>query len=78
MGLTDPCSWVDKRQAQLVQRSIMNRYIKRDAMIWKNSYDKGMPNTTFRRKTKKATILNEWTKRGRKVVMSRADQNDRT
>ena len=28
MGLTDPCSWADKGQAQLVQKSIMNRYSK--------------------------------------------------
>ena len=29
MGLTDPCSWADKGQAQLVQRSIMDRHSKK-------------------------------------------------
>ena len=47
-------------------------------MIWKNSYVKGTPDTTFRKKTKKAIVPNKGTKRGQKVVTPQANQNGRT
>ena len=28
MGLMDPCPWADKKKAQVMKRSIMNKYYK--------------------------------------------------
>ena len=47
-------------------------------MIWKSSYVRRTQGITLRRKTKKVPTLKEGTKRGRKVAMPQADQNDRT
>ena len=46
-------------------------------MIWKRSCVKGMQGITFKIRTKKAPVLNEETKRGRRVVMPQANQNDK-
>ena len=46
--------------------------------IWKSSCIKGMRAITLRRRTKKVPVLNEETKRGRRVVTPQADQNDKT
>ena len=47
-------------------------------MIWKSNYIRGMRGITLRRRTKKAPVLREETKRGQKVGMPLAGQNDRT
>ena len=47
-------------------------------MIWKSNCVKGMGGITLRRRTKKAPALREETKRGQKVGMPLAGQNDRT
>ena len=47
-------------------------------MIWKSSYAKRTQGLALKRKIKKAPALREGTKRGRKVAMPQADQNDRT
>ena len=47
-------------------------------MIWKSSYVKRMQGITLKKMTKKAPALRKETKRGRKVVMPLADQNNMT
>ena len=42
-------------------------------MIWRNSYAKGMQDLTFRKKTKKVTVLNEVTRRSQSAAMPQAD-----
>ena len=46
--------------------------------IWKSSCVKGTRGITLKRRTKKVPVLNEETKRGRRVVTPQADQNDKT
>ena len=46
-------------------------------MIWKSNYIRGMRGITLRRRTKKAPVLREETKRGQKLAKLLVDQNDR-
>lgn len=47
-------------------------------MIWRSSYAKGMQDLTFRRKTKKVTVLNGGTKRSQRAAMPQVDQSGKT
>ena len=47
-------------------------------MIWKSNYVKRTDGITLKKRTNKAPALREETKRGRKVAMPLADQNDMT
>ena len=69
----DPLHWSGRSKPSWQQWNIsQNR-----TMIWRNSYVKGMQDTTFKRKTKK-TVLNEGNKRGQRAVTHQADQSGRS